>query len=197
MNLREQKAAKKREDILRSASLVISRQGYHNATMEDIAAELLMTKGALYYYFKNKEELLYRCHELILTEAKEKMLAITEADLPSVEKMRKAIHHHIEVAIREKEVFNLIVKPETTFSKDNIPEIIEKRDEYAELFDRIIDEGIVRGEFEVPEKKMARMIILGATNWIQVWYSPEGKYSAEDVEEIYAEHLLKMLRKTS
>ena len=197
MNLREQNAAKKREDILRSASLVISRQGYHNATMEDIAAELLMTKGALYYYFKNKEELLYRCHELILTEAKEKMVAIVEADLPPVEKMRRAIRHHIDVAIREKEVFNLIVKPETTFSEDNIPEIIEKRDEYAELFDRIINEGVERGEFDVPEKKMARMIILGATNWIQVWYSPEGKYSPEDVEEIYAEHLLKMLRKTS
>lgn len=59
MSLREQKAAKKKEDILRSASLVISRSGYHNATMEDIAAELLMTKGSLYYYFKNKEELLY------------------------------------------------------------------------------------------------------------------------------------------
>lgn len=197
MNLRERKAAKKREDILRSASLVISRQGYHNATMEDIAAELLMTKGALYYYFKNKEELLYRCHELILTEAKEKMSAIVEADLPSAEKMRKAIHHHIEVAIREKEVFNLIVKPETTFSEENIPEIIEKRDEYAGLFDRIIEEGIERGEFEVPEKKMARMIILGATNWIQVWYSPGGKYTPEDVEEIYAEHLMKMLLKPS
>lgn len=197
MNLRERKVAKKREDILRSASLVISRQGYHNATMEDIAAELLMTKGALYYYFKNKEELLYRCHDLILTEAKEKMEEIVRAEVASVEKMRMALRHHIEVAIREKEVFNLIVKPETTFSEDNIPEIIEKRDDYAKLFDRIIDEGVERGEFEVPEKKMSRMIILGATNWIQVWYSPDGKYSPEDVEEIYADLLLKMLRKTS
>ena len=197
MNLRERKAAKKREDILRSASLVISRQGYHNATMEDIAAELLMTKGALYYYFKNKEELLYRCHYLILTEAKERMEEIVRAEVASVEKMRMALRHHIEVAIREKEVFNLIVKPETTFSEDNIPEIIEKRDDYAKLFDRIIDEGVERGEFEVPEKKMSRMIILGATNWIQVWYSPDGKYSPEDVEEIYADLLLKMLRKTS
>ena len=91
----------------------------------------------------------------------------------------------------------MIVKPETTFSEDNIPEIIEKRDEYAGLFDRIIDEGVENGEFDVPEKKMARMIILGATNWIQVWYSPEGKYTPEDVEEIYTEQLLKMLRKTS
>ena len=58
MSLREKKAARKKEEILRSASLVIARNGYQNATIEDIAAELLMTKGSLYYYFKNKEELL-------------------------------------------------------------------------------------------------------------------------------------------
>lgn len=193
MNLRERKAAKKKEDILRSASLVISRQGYHNTTMEDIAAELLMTKGSLYYYFKNKEELLYRCHDLILSDAMRKMLEIAEAPASSLEKMERAIHLHIEIAIKEKEVFNLIVKPEKTFSEENIAEIIEKRDAYASIFDRIIDEGVERGEFKVIEKKMARMIILGATNWIQVWYSPEGKYSTKDVEEIYARQLLKML----
>lgn len=193
MSLRERKAAKKKEDILRSASLVISRNGYQNATMEDIAAELLMTKGALYYYFKNKEELLYSCHDLILSAAMEQMEAIYLEELSSMDKMKKAIKAHLDIAIQEKEVFNLIVKPEQLFSEENIEEIIQKRDSYARIFDRIIDEGIKRGEFTISDKKMARMIILGATNWVQVWYSPEGKFSKEKIEDLYAEYLLKML----
>ncbi|TWT06769.1 TetR/AcrR family transcriptional regulator [Planococcus sp. CPCC 101016] len=193
MSLRERKAAKKKEDILRSASLVISRNGYHNATMEDIAAELLMTKGALYYYFKNKEELLYSCHDLILSAAMEQVEAIFSEDLSSMEKMKKAVKTHLDIAIREKEVFNLIVKPEQLFSEENIEEIIQKRDQYAGIFDRIIAEGVKRGEFNVSDKKMARMIILGATNWVQVWYSQEGKFSKEKIEDIYAEYFLKML----
>ena len=193
MSLRERKAAKKKEDILRSASLVISRKGYHNATMEDIAAELLMTKGSLYYYFKNKEELLYRCHDLILSEAMKKMEEILSQEISSAKKMEMAIKFHLEVAIREKEIFNLIVKPEQIFSKEHLGEIVEKRAEYAEVFDRIIDEGISKGEFSIEQKKMARMIILGATNWVQVWHSPEGEYSNEKIEEIYAAYLLKML----
>lgn len=193
MSLREQKAAKRKEDILRSASLVISRNGYHNATMEDIAAELLMTKGSLYYYFKNKEELLYSCHDLILSDAMEKMEDIFSEELSSMEKMKKAIKAHLDIAIREKEVFNLIVKPEQIFSEENIEEIIQKRDSYAEIFDRIIAEGVKHGEFTVSDKKMARMIILGASNWVQVWYSPEGKFTKEKIEEIYAEYFLKML----
>src|SRR5690606_4412601 len=193
MSLRERKVAKKKEDILRSASLVISRNGYQNATMEDIAAELLMTKGALYYYFKNKEEILYSCHDLILSAAMEQVEAIYQEELSSMDKMKKAIKTHLDIAIREKEVFNLIVKPEQLFSEDNIEEIIEKRDQYARIFDKIIAEGVKRGEFTVSDKKMARMIILGATNWVQVWYSPEGKFKKEKVEDIYAEYFLKML----
>ncbi|MFC0272512.1 TetR/AcrR family transcriptional regulator [Metabacillus herbersteinensis] len=193
MSLRERKAARKKEDILRSASLVISRQGFHNATMEDIAAELLMTKGSLYYYFKNKEELLYRCHDLILSDAMDKLESIYLEKISSTEKIKKAIKVHLDIAIREKEIFNLIVKPEQLFSEAHIESIISKRDKYSGIFDEIINQGVEKGEFIIKQKKMARMIILGATNWIQVWYSPEGDFSKEEIEEIYAEYLLKML----
>lgn len=193
MNLRERKTTKKKEDILRSASLVISRKGFHNTTMEDIAAELLMTKGSLYYYFKNKEEILYRCHDLILSDAMEKMENIYVEEIVSVEKMRNAIKVHLDIAIQEKEIFNLISKPEQIFSSEHIDSIIRKRDKYAGYFDKIIDQGVEKGEFFLKQKKMARMIILGATNWIQVWYSPEGEFSKEEIEEIYAEYLLKIL----
>lgn len=193
MSLRERKAAKKKEDILRSASSVISRQGFHKTTMEDIAAELLMTKGSLYYYFKNKEELLFHCHDLILTGAMELMEDIYQEDISSKDKMEKAIKVHLDIAIQEKEIFNLIVKPEQIFSEENIEDIVKKRDAYAGLFDKIIAQGAERGEFHLKQQKMARMIILGATNWIQVWYSEKGEFSKEEIEEIYAEYLLKML----
>ncbi|MDN7244964.1 TetR/AcrR family transcriptional regulator [Planococcus shenhongbingii] len=193
MNLREKKAAKKREDILRSASLVISRKGFHHTTMEDIAAELLMTKGSLYYYFKNKEELLFQCHDLILSNAFNQLEDIYGKEISSGEKMKAAIKVHLDIAIQEKEIFNLTVKPEQIFSKEYIDPIVKKRDAYAGLFDRMIQQGIQKGEFTVNQKKMARMIILGAANWIQVWYSPEGEFSKEEIEQIYADYLLKIL----
>ncbi|SDI24846.1 transcriptional regulator, TetR family [Alteribacillus persepolensis] len=193
MKLREKKAAKKKEEILRSASKIISRRGYDGATMEDIAAELLMTKGALYYYFKNKEELLYQCHVLVLSEAEEKLESIYRENISSIEKMRKAIRFHIEVAITEKETFNLIIKPEMTFSEKHISKVLKQRDDYAGVFDKIIQEGVQSGEFVVKEKKMARMIILGSMNWIQQWYIPGGEKGIDDISKVYAEYLLKML----
>ena len=34
--------------------------------MDEIASALEMTKGNLYYYFRNKEEILFACHEYSL-----------------------------------------------------------------------------------------------------------------------------------
>lgn len=193
MGLREKRAAKKKEDILRSASKIISRRGYEGATMEDIAAELLMTKGALYYYFSSKEELLYQCHALILSEASKQLEEIYKEETSSAEKLKKAITFHIDIAITEKENFNMIIKPGLTFSDEHISLILRQRDEYAEIFDKIIQQGMERGEFLDQDIKMSRMIILGAVNWIQQWYSPGGEKSKEDIAKVYAEYLLKML----
>ena len=52
-SFKERKIAKKKEEILRAAAEVFIEKGYHGTTMEEIAARLLMTKGSMYYYFKN------------------------------------------------------------------------------------------------------------------------------------------------
>jgi AcrR family transcriptional regulator len=57
-SFRAKRAEHAREEILRAGLKVFARQGFHAATMEDIAAELAASKGLLYYYFRTKEEIL-------------------------------------------------------------------------------------------------------------------------------------------
>jgi len=47
-----------KEKIIESASKLFFQMGYNNAGMENIARDMGITKGTLYLYFKNKEELL-------------------------------------------------------------------------------------------------------------------------------------------
>ena len=41
--------------IIKAARSVFSQKGYHDATMDDIATEVGVSKGALYSYFESKE----------------------------------------------------------------------------------------------------------------------------------------------
>src|SRR5437763_4224400 len=54
----QQKVLEKKREILEAASRVFRRRGLQSTGMRDIAAELGMAVGNLYYYFKDKEELL-------------------------------------------------------------------------------------------------------------------------------------------
>ena len=44
--------------IIEAAAKVFAEKGYHQATMDDVAKELGVSKGALYSYFKSKEDIL-------------------------------------------------------------------------------------------------------------------------------------------
>jgi AcrR family transcriptional regulator len=60
---RKQERALKREAVLAAAAHMFSERGYHRASLDEVARVLNVTKPTLYYYFKNKEAMLYACIE--------------------------------------------------------------------------------------------------------------------------------------
>jgi AcrR family transcriptional regulator len=194
-SFRVQKIAKKRKEILRSAASVLAEKGYHGATMEEIAAKLLMTKGSMYYYFKNKDDLLYQCHQMILQISIERIEKVVNSDLNPIEKLRSAIKGHILLATSEKSMFTVLDKPFKTFSDEQLQEVLEIRRIYSEYFDNIIDEGIEKNVFAQVDVRLVRLIILGALNSVQLWYNQDGPQSAEEISENFADYILKMVVK--
>lgn len=194
MSSQSDKLNSKREQILRSCIHIIAEKGIENVTMEHIATDLQMTKGSLYYYFKNKEDLIITSHELILSDSIEAVQNSIQQSNSSTEKLKKAILFHVQFLIHYSNIYDLIVKPENIFPKNNLQRILQKRKEYEQTFDTIIKEGIDRDEFHVRNVKIIRMIILGAMNWIQQWYSPTGTFTEYEIAEMYSEYLLKLLK---
>lgn len=60
---REAAAAAKIETLLATASRLFSRRGIDGVSLDDVTAELGATKGALYHYFGDKNDLVHRCYE--------------------------------------------------------------------------------------------------------------------------------------
>lgn len=194
MKLSEKRLLNKKEQILLSAIKIVNQKGFQNTTMEEVAAELLMTKGSLYYYFKNKEDLLFQCHKLVLSRAIEELQAHLEEETTYEARLRNMIKTHIDFAIEEKETFNIIIKPSETFSGTKLEPILAIRRKYAGYFYRVIKDGIAAGEFKSDEPKIVSMFLLGSMNWMQQWYNPAGKKSKEEIQEIYANYILKILK---
>lgn len=192
-SFKERKIAKKKEEILRSAAAIFAEKGYHGTTMEEVAAKLLMTKGSMYYYFKNKDDLLFHCHQMIMEKSIGKMEEILNSPLTITEKLKNAVKAHVQLATSEKSMLMVMDKPNQHFTDEYLQEILASRTKYAQYFDRILLEGMRLKEFQSIDVKMVRMIILGALNWIQEWYSPEGTKSGEEIADVFAAYLLKIV----
>src|SRR3954463_6966399 len=80
-----------RIEILKSAAAAFRRLGYHGATVEQIAAALQMKKGNLYYYFKNKEEILLACHQYSLDRLLALLQDVEQSDAAPDQKLRRLI----------------------------------------------------------------------------------------------------------
>lgn len=194
-SLKEKKIAKKKEEILRSAAEVFIEKGYHGTTMEEIAARLLMTKGSMYYYFKNKDDLLFHCYQMIMDQSIKHLEEITNSPITATEMLDQAIRAHIKLATSDKAIFMVMDKPNQHFKDEYLQHILDTRTLYAQYFDKILSLGIEKKEFAPVEIKMVRMIILGALNWIQEWYNPKGEKNPEQLAETFSRYLLKMVRK--
>ena len=93
--------ASTRVDILKSAAKAFRRLGYHGATVEQIAAALHMKKGNLYYYFKNKEAILFACHQYSLDELIRLLEEVERSGLSADEKLRRLIVAFVHTILDE------------------------------------------------------------------------------------------------
>src|SRR5204862_4082126 len=93
--------ASTRVDILKSAAASFRRLGYHGATVEQIAAALQMKKGNLYYYYRNKEEILFACHQYSLDQLTQLLDEVNLSELGPDEKRRGLIGAFLQTILDE------------------------------------------------------------------------------------------------
>ncbi|EGX56818.1 TetR family transcriptional regulator [Streptomyces zinciresistens K42] len=88
MAVEADRATARRAQIFEAAAGVFARQGYHNARMDDIVRASGLSKGALYWYFKSKEELATGLVHQMLSHEAEAMRAVMASGAPAADRLQ-------------------------------------------------------------------------------------------------------------
>jgi AcrR family transcriptional regulator len=183
-----------RVEIMKSAAAAFRRLGYHGATVEQIAATLHMKKGNLYYYFHNKEEILFACHQYSLERLLGTLDEVEVSALAPDEKIRRLIVAFVHMVLDELHGTALGLDLEA-LSPAHLKVIIVGRDRFDHGIRRILDEGIRSGAFAAGDPKMLSFAMLGAVNWIPRWYNPDGQASSQEIADRFADYLIAGLKR--
>lgn len=192
----EDKFTEKRVEILKCAAAAFRRRGYHGASVDEIASALEMTKGNLYYYFRNKEDILYACHDYSLTVILGIMDEIRAEPIPADDKLRKLIVAFVHLIIDELHGTALTLDLQALSSR-LLKKVIARRDEFDRGLRAIIQEGVAQQLFTPTDTKLVAFVIMGAVNWIPKWYTPEGTKTSDEIGRAFADYLLAGLRYAS
>ncbi|MGB7342026.1 MAG: TetR/AcrR family transcriptional regulator [Phototrophicaceae bacterium] len=199
-----------RDDIIQAAADVLKDQGYEATTMKDIAARVDLTAASLYHHFKNKDFLLLAVIELGLQHAIEIIEPIVQSDLSASEKLTQMIHTHINEITKNPavgaalvfEIRSLMSVSTAGRGNGDTQEYVERRDQFfkqrdyfEKMFRETIKIGIADGEFRQVDAAIVAKSMLGAQNWVGVWYNAKGRLAGETIATIMADTFLTSLKK--
>jgi len=180
-------------EIIKAAAAAFKKKGYHGTTMDDIARKLKITKGSLYYYFKNKEAVLFGCHMASLDIADMAIEHAMNSNFTPSEKLHAFVFRYI-VEMMDELLASVLLLEEEALSPNLLKEVIERRDQIERFLRETLTEGMKTGEFRKGNPKLIAFAILGAINWIPKWCDPAGEKRPPEIAHEFAVYLLSGLR---
>ena len=182
----------RRDHILNIAVSAFRQKGYSGTSMQEIGRALERTKGSLYYYFPDKEAILYRCHERALDHILEVAREARRASRGPAAALRHLIERHVAIMVHEF-LGTALALEVGALSGTRLDEVVKRRDRYERILREVIAEGVRTGAFRALDAKLAAFAILGSINWIAQWYRPAGRLRPEDIGASFADLFLRGL----
>jgi AcrR family transcriptional regulator len=178
----------KREAVLRTAVQLFLEQGYHRATLNEVAERLNITKPALYNYFRGKDEILFECWALGQERVDEFIAEINAGGGTGLAKLRKLIRAYAEVMATDYGASLVRFDPRDLTDK-NSKIVRAAKKSIDRTFRRYIAEGIADGSIKPCDPKLSAFAIAGSLNWIGHWFQRGGALSAEAIASDFAVRL--------
>lgn len=175
------------KSIVDTAAELFARDGFGATSLDDIAVMLGVTKGALYYHVKNKEEILRLIYLTVLTASEEPLHRIVEAELSPLEKLQRAVEHQATVAADRSPAMIVFYREHPHLTGPFAKEITLRKKAYERYFEQIIEEGQLAGVFQLNvDPKIVSFGILGMCNWMSQWYRTDGQFTHQHVSKMFA-----------
>ena len=179
---RERQREAKRQAVLQAAAQLFNERGFHATSLDDIAARLCVSKPTLYYYVKNKDEILLQCVRQGLEMTLEGIEASRAAGGNVVDQLRACMQVYADIVMQPFGMCLIRVGDEEV-PEPSRTELRRMKSEIDLAFRRLVAQGVQEGSLQPCDPKMTAFVIAGALSWIGRWYQPGGEYTPEQVAQ--------------
>jgi len=201
MRRTKEEAATTREQLLKKALAVFSKKGYSATTLQDIAQEADVTRGAIYHHFGGKAEL----YNTLIREYADRGNVIMQQAVSEggtlLDILRRVFIRQLQVIEEDREMRALMEL--YLFKTGLVPELEEGRQqqiesgiELIEMLANIMSQGMEQGllRSDVEPKDMARAYLAFQNGLINLWLTASGQFSLNASAESFVDILIAGIR---
>ena len=164
--------------ILDAAARLFCAQGFRGTTIRDIAQAVGILPGSLYCHFANKEDLLAAVYTRGVDQICQAVQAAVDRRSDPWDRLEAACVAHLEAILRDDDYARVVVRVRPADVTVVSERLVQERDRYEALW------ADLAGALPLPrrtDRKALRLMLLGALNWAQNWYRPEGPNSPRSI----------------
>lgn len=177
------------ESVAKTAALLFDKAGYHETSLKDISNAASLSKGAIYYYFSNKHEiLLYILNnymDLLLNGLEEELVQFPD----SLSKLKHILSRHMATFSSHAASARILLKYAHNLPAGDLAGINRKQKQYAQILAEILAENAGH-RLDKKQIKACSYIVFGMYNSIIYWHRPDGPLPLSELTEICCELFL-------
>lgn len=179
--------------LLVAAVDAFAERGYHATTTRDIAGRAGMSPAALYIHFKTKEELLHRISRIGHDRALTLLESAADGEGTATERLAGAVRAFVRWHAERHTTARVVQYELDALAEEHRIEIVELRRRSDAAVRRIIGEGVAAGEFDVSDVPGTALAVLSLCIDVARWFNAQGSRTPDEVGELYAGLVLRMV----
>ena len=179
---RKQQRQAKRNAVLQAAAQLFNERGFHATSLDDIAARLNVSKPTLYYYVKNKDQILIECVREGLQMTIDGIEASRGGGGTAIDQLMACMRVYARIVTMDFGMCIIRVGDEE-LPPDSRKELRRLKAGIDKAFRRLVAVGVEEGSLAPCDPKMTAFVIGGALSWIGRWYQPGGEYTPEQIAD--------------
>lgn len=185
------KSSNRQQEIILESARLFRQKGYLATSIRDISESLNITSAALYYHFKNKEEILLEIMRLSLSRLHTAVqAAITKHHDEPWAQIRAALRTHLRISLDYQDFAIVLLKDLRHLTPEWRDEVVSARDAYEDMWEDMLlacqQAQLFKKDVDL---NLLRLLTFGAMNLVVTWYRPSGKYQPEEIADVFLDYI--------
>lgn len=188
-------ASERKTQIINATIECITRYGYNNFSMQDVARVADVSKGIIHYYFLNKEDLMMTVLDHVSTDI-ENLLHSGDVNSDPITRLSNVIWMCSSIVQNKREYYRINMDFWTQIDqKEKVrQEIASHYAKFRNSIAVIIQQGITQGVFRKGEAQQFASMIIAMIDGIALqWLFDEGVYNYDEIVKNCEEAILNFL----